>query len=200
MKYPETKAKATFFEEENVQWGISKPIGQALVHYFYDLGARHDLPDDKDELVRYIKRFHKRMTVDNIHCPDDVPFDVLYSSFCSAVLNGTAELPEYQPHATKNQLQAFKAWITQGNQLERLYERMYQEYPEEKPKQIANKTTKLEDWPDEWIRSQHETICRIYKEDDKAPVFNTSNAESYFNRIKAEYEKRFEDNTAEMLE
>lgn len=199
MKYPVNKIEAKHMEDMQARWGVNKELGRSLIHYFNDLGAKHELPSDKDKLVDYVNRFHRKMTLDNNHCPGDIYFDVIYTSFCSAVLNGSIELPEYQPHAVKNQVKAFRKWITSGNTLDRLYEKFYKYYPSQKPKQIENKSTKLEDWPDEWIKDQYEKICIIFEQDGNVPIFETSGAKSYFNRIKDEYVKRFDVDPAELL-
>lgn len=194
MEYPQNKKKALELEDIGAKWGIEKELGRGIIHYFNDLGAKHELPSEPRDLVDYVNRFHRKMTVGNIHWPEDIHFDVIYTSFCTAMLNGMIRLPEYQPHATKNQIDAFRKWITSGNVLENLYERFYNYYPSKRPKQISEPSTKLSDWTDDMIKKQYETICRIFQNDKgKIPIFQSSGAKSYFNHIKTEYLKRFAD-------
>lgn len=188
MRHPNTKAQASEYEKEGIPWGVSKKIGQSMVHYLHDLGAKHDLPDDKSEVVEYVNRLHKKLTLHNAHFPDDIPFDIVYPAFMSAVLNGFVEIPDYQPHATKSQLSAFKKWITKGGQLDKLYERWYSKNPNARPKQIEGSTGDLESWDDYKLHEQYEKITQIMGKD--LPLINTDGAKSYFSRVKTECQKR----------
>lgn len=188
MKHPTTKQQAKAYQEEGIPWGASKDIGQGIVNYLIDLGAKHEMPDDKKGTVDYVNDFHKAMVIKNEYMPDDIPFSIIYGSFFSAVLNNFVELPEFQPWTVKNQLKGFKGWITKGGQLERLYERFYSEYPEKRPKLIANSGTKLETWSDEVIRDQQRQIQMMFG--GEIPVPEVAGIQNYFQRIEAEYQRR----------
>ena len=189
MRYPDTKQEANALESENVSWGAEPTLGKLLYNYLIDLGVKHDLPKDKVELVKYINRFHKKLTVDNVHFPNDISFSIIYPSFLSAVVNGHIELSEYQPHSAKSQLSAFKKWITKGGQLDKLYQQHYHKHPKKQPKRITQGNIGgVESWADSDILDQYKKIKLVMGE--KIPILNTIGAQSYFDKIFEEANKR----------
>lgn len=187
-RYPSTKSQAQEYENERISWGIAPEAGKVVISYLNDLGAKSDMPKNKQEQVKYVNDYHRSMTLRNEYMPKDIPFHLIYPPFFSAVMNGFVEVPDFQPWTIKNQLKAFKKWITKGGQLDKLYKKFYREYPDKAPKQIAPKSTNLERWSDAEIKDQYEKITMIYGE--FLPVFKTIGADAYCKRIETEHQKR----------
>lgn len=189
MNYPTTKQDAIAYESEKVKWGVPKYIGKEIVNYLNDLGAKHEMPDSPDGIVDYVNEFHKALVMRNEYFPKELPFDVIYPAFFSAVMNNFIETPDFQPWTVKNQLKAFKTWITKDGQVHKLYERYYHSYPEKRPKQLSGKATKMETWADQTIKDQYEKIKMIFE--GKVPIPKVPGIDNYFERIEHEYRKRF---------
>lgn len=199
MRYPENKKTAQVLESEAISWGCSPELGKNIMRYLQDLGQ--PFPNKGEEgadraIVQEVNRYHRRMSVENVHFPKEIPFDIVYPRFISAVLNGMTQLSDYQPYLVTNQLKAFKFWITSPGMMQSLFENYYELYPNAKPKQIPSRTvTKLEKWSDGEIQDQRDKIHMIFGEIKNIPIFKTSGALSYFGRIEQEYKKRFNEPT-----
>lgn len=195
--FPTTKRKALDLQDLGAKTSISQALYGNLVQFFMSIGADNELPEDKSKRISYINEFHNKVAVNNPLFPEDLPFGFVYGAFVNAVMYDRVELKGHNIHAF---ISAFKRWITQMGVEDNLRESYYRENPEARPNKKEPESTKLEDWPDQWIKEQYETICMIFKDHNgKIPIFQTSGAKSYFNRIKSEYGKRFDKDPAELL-
>lgn len=199
MRYPENKKTAQALESEGIAWGCSPELGKNIMRYLKDLGQSFPHKDEKGAdraIVQEVNRYHRRMSVENVHFPKEIPFEIVYSRFMSAVLNGMTQLSDYQPYLVSNQLKAFKSWVTSPGMMQSLLESYYELYPNAKPKQISSGTeTRLEKWTDGEIQDQRDKIHMIFGEIKNIPMFKTGGAQSYFGRIEQEYKKRFNEPT-----
>lgn len=199
MKTPQTKREALNCEELKMKWGASKKMRLFIVNYLIDIGARTEIPQSDEDLIEFIDRFHRMMTVENFHFPMNIPFNIVYPEFFKAVMNGIVEIREFYSGSIKNQIEAFKKWMLLPNTNDKL-QALYSKHYGLKDHELAatEKNTRLEDWEDHTIRSQYAIIMTLQntsgmfnkKTDAKSDLFKSTDQNSYFNRIRSEFFRR----------
>jgi hypothetical protein len=150
------------------------------------LGATKNLPSHHDKKqqtairAEYFNQWMIHTIIKNNRLPLDIPIGFIFVEFANGLVSGQYErkgnnIATFVEAMSKAVDDIVREWTKRNEPLK---------LPEKKG-------TKLESLPDHTIRDLFQTIQMIGGVQFN-PLFQNSKAESYFNRLKSEYEARFE--------
>jgi hypothetical protein len=130
-------------------FGIPKAeTRQKLYMLFIKIGARDEIPQDKNIQVSYLNDFWSTLYLRNNLCPADIPFHIIMDEFTIAMVQGVIDRKGNNQAAICT---AFNSWITRQDVRNRLYEIRNRLYPNQKPKELPKNATEktIADYSDE---------------------------------------------------
>lgn len=172
MRVATSKKQALSYKSEGISYGYEAGLIQTLEWFLTDIGAEKHLSSKEDRRLIELKHFHEKLSVENRSFPDDIPFDIVYPRFFTAVVNNSVERKGNNVSAL---IGAFRKWIAESEQLDKLRAMYHERYPEARPKALQTRASipvengsaewvkglPLEKQPDELIIDQHKKITTM---------------------------------------
>ena len=143
--------------EEGVRIDPDRDLMNTIYRFLFDIGARNEIPTDKNESQAYLIRWHEAL-IRSPHWPEKVPFYEVYAKFMSEMLNGSIDRKGNNIQAI---VMAFQRWVDLKGGKDKIW-------PHLQPKTLQpvsyddDVTGRLETWPDEVLIQQAETISMIW--------------------------------------
>lgn len=163
----------------------------AVEGMYRDIGAVKDLPVDPRERKQFLIRTWEMVTSKNPAWPviSNEHTDLLASRFFTALITGEAERKGNNISAI---CAAFKEWLTYDRQMV-VMNTYYELYPNRRPTDKRSRTDNipLEKWADHVIRDQYKKIQELFGNSSAQAFQGIPGSKNYFQRIAAEYNRRF---------
>lgn len=179
MRVAETKKQALMYYEEDIAFQYDRNVLNTLYIFLIDIGAKRTIPIDLNEKRTYLIRLHESMTTKNPMFNPDIPFSEIYPQFFTDVL--------YEKTSRSgNNISALSVCFNNW------YKENAKEYlPKNEPQIVKDSTNgTVEDLSDQELTNIYSTIMLLNSNGLKS-LFDSQKADSYFKRVKEEYEKRF---------
>lgn len=204
MKVAETKSQSLMYRNEGIRYGYESGLIETVQWFLTDIGAEKHLSKEENQRLTELKRFHEKLSVDNHAFPENIPFHIIYPCFFTAVVNNSVERKGNNVSAI---IGAFRQWIALPDQLDKLQKAYRDEYPDEQPKSLPERTsysddhteaemnsliknTPIEKWPDEVIIDQHKKIYMMMDDDAWRDWLENLGGKGYIKKVLNEVEKR----------
>lgn len=156
VKY--SRQKAMQYAKEGTGVAVPKSEArQALYMMFLKIGARDEVPQQKDLSIAYLNDFWRLLYFENHICPADIPYDIIMDEFTKALVQGRVERKGNNQAAI---CQAFNEWIVRQDTRTLLSQKRDQMYPAKKPKQLTKDATPetIGDYSDKELLSKYNSI------------------------------------------
>jgi len=179
MRIAETKKQALLYYEEEIEFSYDRNVLNTLYIFLVDIGAKRTIPIDLTEKRAYLIRLHESMTTKNPMFNPNIPFADIYPKFFMDVL--------------------YEKTSRSGNNISALsvcFNNWYKEnaknyLPTNQPEVVKKYSSgTIEDLSDQELSNIYSTIMLLNSNGLKS-LFDSQKADSYFKRIKEEYDKRF---------
>ena len=86
-----TKQEVLMYREEGIRYEYDKDMMNALFAFMHDIGAKNDLPYEKNKIQSYLIRMHETIMVNNPMIPDDLNFQDIYPQWMMDVIYNKAK-------------------------------------------------------------------------------------------------------------
>ncbi len=180
MRIAKTKKQAKEYKESRFRFDYDKNLLNTIYKFHIDIGATKELPNDKKSLQSYLIRLHETITLNNPIFPDHVTFDEIYPTWMMAVIFEEAKRNGNNISALAR---CFNDW----------YKLNADNYIESQVPSFVNTSGRsVEDFSNDEIYDQFNLIKMLSNNEMNSGLFGSTGAKSYFNRVKQEYEARFE--------
>lgn len=179
MRIAETKKQALLYYEEEIEFSYDRNVLNTLYIFLVDIGAKRTIPIDLTEKRAYLIRLHESMTTKNPMFNPNIFFSDIYPKFFMDVL--------------------YEKTSRSGNNISALsvcFNNWYKEnakdfLPTNQPQVVKKDSVgTVEDLSDQELTNIYSTIMLLNSNGLKS-LFDSQKADSYFKRIKEEYERRF---------
>ncbi len=184
-KYNDNQTRADLIDQDLPEADKDLLTNVYKLHEY--LGALTQLPDSEDKKQRtalranYFNDWIRFVIIKNNRLPLDIPIGYIFVEFSNGLVSGKykrkgnniATFAEAMNQAVDDIIRSWKIY--------------------NKPKELPPKRgTKLEGLSDEEILNQWEIVNKLGRDNlGRGVLFSGSKADSYFNRLHAEYERRF---------
>lgn len=175
-----TKNEVKAYQEEGIRFTYDKEMMNTLFGFMHDIGAKNELPYEKEKIQKYLIRLHEVLMVENPMIPDDIPFTDIYPQFMMDVIYNKA-----QRHGNNISALAycFNEW----------YKKNADNYLKKKEFHKPVKATRLESWDDKTIHDLYQTVMMLTRNNTIDGIWKMKGGESFFGRLKAEFQKRYQE-------
>lgn len=154
-----------------------KDLLKLLYDFHTDIGATKELPSDKERLKEYLIRLHETIAVKNPLFPDNIDFENVYGVFMMAVIYEVA--PRHGNNISAL-ARCFNEW----------YKLNADQFIESTDRQEVSKYRTIKDFTNVEIARLYDIVEMLNDGDLIGGLFNTGGAQSFFKRLKTEYEAR----------
>lgn len=160
-----------------LKFDYSNELLKLLYDFHLDIGAIKELPTDKAKVKEYLIRLHETITVKNPLYPDKVNFESIYGVWMMAVIYEVA--PRHGNNISAL-ARCFNEW----------YKKNADQFIESSERPIVSKNRTIQDFTNVEIARLHDIVEMLNDGDLKGGLFATGGAQSFFKRLKIEYETR----------
>ena len=160
-----------------IDYEYPKDLLKILYDFHTDIGATRELPADRQKLTEYLIRLHETITVKNPLFPDDTEFISVYGVWMLAVIYEVA--PRHGNNISAL-ARCFNEW----------YKLNADQFIESKEQTYNQSSRTIKDFTNVEIARLHDIVEMLNDGDLIGGLFNTGGAQSFFKRLKAEYEAR----------
>lgn len=171
------KHEATTYRSLEMKFDYSNELLKMLYDFHTDIGATKELPADKVKLKEYLIRLHETITVKNPLFPDNVNFDSVYGVWMMAVIYEVA--PRHGNNISAL-ARCFNEW----------YKLNAGQFIQSKEQEYKSTSRTIKDFTNVEIARLHDIVEMLNDGDLIGGLFNTGGAQSFFKRLKTEYELR----------
>jgi hypothetical protein len=175
-----TKNEVMAYKEEGVRYTYDKEMMNTLFGFMHDIGAKNELPYEKDKIQKYLIRLHEVLMVENNMIPDDIPFTDIYPQFMMDVIYNKAKRHGNNISAIAY---CFNEWFKINAD----------KYLIKKDFTKETKSTKLEAWDDKTIHDLYQTVVMLTRNNMIDGIWKMKGGDSFFGRLKTEFHKRYEE-------
>lgn len=159
-----------------------------LYKFFEHIGAVSSMPTDQDKQQQTAKRkgymedFLQYFFVRNNKVAYDMPFGFLFTEFANGVICG-----DYTRKG--NNTAALIDCLNQN--IDQINRQWQKQKAGETPALPEPRPINFKDWTDDTLRRRYNTLTEINETRGMRDLFRNEKGNSYFKRIKEEYERRF---------
>lgn len=193
-----TKAQAISFRESQIKFGYEIGLIKEFGKFLKDIGGDGKLPTDSMERLTEIKRLHESLSVNNGMFPSNLPFQIVYPPFFTAVVNRSIERKGSNIGAV---IEAFKLWISSSEIIDMLTDRHRRDNPEyksslklhkpEETKEDNNlKGKNVNEFEDQDILDLYKQITTIYSGEAGRKKLEACEPGKFFHTVITEAQKR----------
>lgn len=185
LQYKSAKSDQIFLEYE-------PEMMNTIYHFLHDIGAKHEIPDEKKAKKEYLIRWHETI-MDCPHFPENVDFHSVYPRFMSDMLNNRVDRKGNNLQAM---VRAFQVWVDQNGGKSSLWPKAEKPTitPDIRDESIPwVKGLPLEKQPDDLIVDQHKKITMMMADEQSRgwlKKVEQNGGRGYIAKIMQEIKKR----------
>lgn len=173
-----TKYEVNNYRSLQMKFEYDKNILNTLYQFHIDIGATKELPTDKKALKDYLIRLHETITVNNPILPDHVRFDSVYGVWMMAVVY---EVAKRHGNNISALARCFNDWFKLNAD---------EFIPKNELPYNQSKSRTIKEFTNVEISRLYDIVEMLNYGDLIGGLFSTGGANSFFKRLKSEYELR----------
>lgn len=177
MSIVHTKKEAKKCKELGLDYEYDRDLLNLLYQFHTDIGANKELPEERLSLKNYLIRLHETLTLNNKLYPDDVPYTEIYGDWMLAVVFEEAKRYGNNISALAR---CFNDW----------YKLNADKYIKSTAPERVGKSRDIKDFSNVEIARLHDIVEMLNDGDITGGLFATGGAQSFFKRLKLEYDTR----------
>jgi len=177
MRIANNKHDALTNHSLGLKFEYPKELLKLLYDFHTDIGATRELPADKERLKEYLVRLHETIAVKNPLFPDTTEFENVYGVWMLAVIYEVA--PRHGNNISAL-ARCFNEW----------YKLNADQFIESKQQNYMQTSRTIKDFTNVEIARLYDIVEMLNDGDLIGGLFNTGGAQSFFKRLKVEYEAR----------
>jgi len=177
MRIANNKHDALTNQSLGIDYEYPKELLKLLYDFHTDIGATRELPADKVKLKEYLIRLHETIAVKNPLFPDTTDFENVYGVWMLAVIYEVA--PRHGNNISAL-ARCFNEW----------YKLNADQFIESKEQTFRQTSRTIKDFTNVEVARLYDIVEMLNDGDLIGGLFSTGGAQSFFKRLKAEFEAR----------
>ena len=177
MRIANNKHDALTNQSLGIDYEYPKELLKLLYDFHTDIGATRELPADKVKLKEYLIRLHETIAVKNPLFPDTTDFENVYGVWMLAVIYEVA--PRHGNNISAL-ARCFNEW----------YKLNADQFIESKEQTFRQTSRTIKDFTNVEVARLYDIVEMLNDGDLIGGLFSTGGAQSFFKRLKIEYEAR----------